>query len=419
MKNIAFIKKIIPLYTLFFLFCFLIVPQQGHPYDLDCWRKWSKFIFNNGLQNVYESNTDYLPLFLYILKVFGLLQGNIQNIDSNIHYLKLITLLFHFAGGLFLISWIKEKEWSSDKMTVYFLYYLLNIAILYNTMIWGQIDEILAVFIFITCYFSFRQNVYLALIFFILSVNLKLQAIIFLPIVGLTLFAPIVSYFSVKKLIFYIFTVLLTQTLIILPFILSENYLEVWNVIKGSMGKYPFVSMNAYNFWEFPMQGSVMYVIDSNKFIGISYKIWGLLLFTSTSGLALLPLMKNTYLSIQSKTQIHFPLEKYLLLCALIPLLFFYFNTQMHERYSHPALIFLVAYSLRTQKSFISILVTCAYFLNMEGVLQFLQLHDYETLIFNRYFISFLYILSIVYIYVQLFNIRLKSIYTRGIKLLL
>lgn len=409
MKNIEFIKKLIPLYILFFLFCCLIVPQQGHPYDLYCWRNWTKFIFSNGLQNIYESDTDYLPLYFYALKIFGLLQGNVESIDKNIHYLKLITLLFHFIGGFFLMLWIKEKNWNSTKMTIYLLYYLLNIAILYNTIIWGQIDEILAVLVLITCYFSFKQNVHLALIFFVLSINLKLQAIIFLPIVGLSLLPAVISVFSFRRIIAYIFTTLLVQTVIILPFILSGTYLEIWKVIKGSMGKYPFVSMNAYNFWEFLLQGNLIHLLDSNKIIGISYKVWGLFFFTSTSGLALFPLMKSVYLSIQSKVQLHFPLEKYLLLCGVIPLLFFYFNTQMHERYSHPTLIFLIAYSLYTRKLFVSIIVTFAYFLNLEGVLQFLNFSNYESLVFSKDFISFLYLSSIIYIYFQLFNIKFKS----------
>ena len=410
MKNLAFIKKYIAFCVLFFIFCLVFLPQQGHGSDMNCWKDWTKYIFNHGLHNVYKSGTDYLPLYHYILTIFGLFKGSIENIEVNIHYLKLITLFFHFVTGYFLILLIKKNDWSSDKMIVYVLFYLLNIAVLYNSLIWGQVDEILTGLIFITCYFSLKQKVQLALIFLVFSINFKLQAIIFLPIVLLLLLPAIISTFSIKKLATYILFPLLIQVLIILPFIISGNISKLWDVVTGSMGKYPVVSMNAYNFWDFLLPGNLREIPDSNTYKGISYKHWGLLLFFVTSGLALFPLFKSVYLSIKSKTNISFPIDKFLLLCGIIPLFFFYFNTQMHERYSHPALVFLIAYSLYTKKPFVAIVVSCACFLNMEGVLKFIKLNNYETLIFNRDFISSLFLLAIVYIYIQLFELNLINI---------
>ena len=140
MKNLAFIKKYFAFCVLFFIFCIVSLPQQGFSYDINCFKDWTNYIFNHGLQNVYKSSTDYLPLYHYILTIFGLFQGSIENIEVNIHYLKVITLFFHFVTGYFLILLIKKNDWSSDKMIVYVLFYLLNIAVLYNSLIWGQVD---------------------------------------------------------------------------------------------------------------------------------------------------------------------------------------------------------------------------------------------------------------------------------------
>ena len=409
MKNLAFIKKYFAFCVLFFIFCIVSLPQQGHSWDINCFKDWTKYIFNHGLHNVYKSGTDYLPLYHYILTIFGLFQGSIENIEVNIHYLKVITLFFHFVTGYFLILLIKKNDWSSDKMIVYVQLYLLNITILYNTIIWGQVDAILTCLVFITCYFSFKQNILLTLIFLVLSINFKLQAIIFLPIVGLILLPVIVSTFSVKKLATWIFTPLLIQIFIISPFILSGTYFKLWEVVSGSIGKFPVVSMNAYNLWDFLLSGDLMQIPDNNTFIGISYKRWGLLMFFTTSALALFPLLKSVYFSIKTRINFSFPIEKFLLICGIIPLLFFYFNTQMHERYSHPAMAFLIAFSLYTKKPFVSIIGCCAYFLNMEGVLKFIKLHNYGTLIFNRDFISSLYLITIIYIYFQLFELNFKN----------
>ncbi len=404
-----FIKKYIPLCILLFTFCFVIMPHDGNNWDINCWKQWAEYIFENGLGNVYNSNTDYLPLFHYVLKIFGVFQGSIEKIGSNIHYLKSITLLFHFLTGFFLISLIKKKGSSPDNMIVYVLFYLLNIAILYNTVVWGQVDAILTCLSFIACYFSFKKNVLLSLVFIVLAINFKLQAIIFLPVVGLMLFPVIISTFSIKKVLKWIFIPFLLQIIILLPFILSGTLDNLWSVVTGSVGKWPVVSMNAYNIWDFILSGDLYTMPDNKTFIGISYKQWGLLMFFVTSGIALFPLLKSGYLSIKRKIDFNFPIEKFLLLCGIIPLLFFYFNTQMHERYIHPALVFLIAYSLYTKKPFVLIIGCCAYLLNLEGVLKFMHIHNYGTLIFNRDFISSLYLLTIVWLYIELFEIKFKK----------
>ncbi len=340
-----FLKKYILLCISLFSLFFVIMPHNGNSFDMGCWKQWAEYIFKNGLGNVYQSNTDYLPLFHYVLKIFGLLQGNVENIGRNIHFLKSFTLLFHFVTGFFLISFIKKRIISSDKKIVYVLFYLLNIAILYNTVVWGQVDAILTCFVFIASYFAFKKNVLLSLIFLILAINFKLQAIIFLPVIGLMLLPIIISTFSIKNLLKWIFIPFILQIIILLPFILSGTLDKLWFVITGSVGKWPFVSMNAYNIWDFILSGNLYTMHDNKTFIGISYKQWGLLMFFVTSGIALFPLFKHGYLSVRKKTDFNFPLEKFLIICGIIPLLFFYFNTQMHERYAHPAFVFLIAYS--------------------------------------------------------------------------
>lgn len=104
-----FIKKYLIFCALLFACCFLLVPHEGHTSDMYCWTLWTNFIFTNGLSNVYSCGTDYLPLYHYILKLFGSFQGSIENINSNIHYLKLITLPFDFITGFFIALLIKRR----------------------------------------------------------------------------------------------------------------------------------------------------------------------------------------------------------------------------------------------------------------------------------------------------------------------
>jgi len=196
--------------------------------------------------------------------------------------------------------------------------------------------------------------------------------------------------------------------LIILPFLLSGQLPRLFSIIIKSFGRYPFVSLNAYNFWHWMLNGDLAQIPDSTEFMSISYKKWGLFLFFASSFLALLPLLRSTYYSIFKKSSEIISQEKILLICALIPLLFFFFNTQMHERYSHPALIFLVTYSILSKNYFPTLIVCAAYLLNLEDVYRFLKLDNYGIFLFKKQFIAAVYFLGTLILYFKLYNVRLN-----------
>ncbi len=403
-----FLKKYLFLTILLFLLFMIILPHSGHDYDSYCWRSWAEYIYKNSLGQVYHSGTDYLPLYHYILALFSFTQKSFENIEKNIYLLKGITLVFHFISTFFLILYIRKKDQTTENIIFKSLFYLLNITVLYNTIIWGQIDEILTCFVFISFYFAFRKRVLFSLIFLLLALNLKMQSLIFLPGIGLALLPIIISRFSIKNILIWIFIPLIIQFSILSPFIFQGTLDELWKVVTGSVGKYPFVSMNAYNLWHLIISGDLMIMKDNAEFMAVSYKKWGLLFFFITSIIALYPLLKQSFISILHKKEFNFPIEKSLIIFAIIPLLFFFFNTQMHERYSHPAFIFLIGYSLYYNRYFVSIIGCLAYFLNMEDVLRFLELHNYGTLIFNRDFIASLYLITIILLYSYLFDFKIK-----------
>ena len=61
-----------------------------------------------------------------------------------------------------------------------------------------------------------------------------------------------------------------------------------------------------------------------------------------------------------------------LLSLGLIPLAFCFFNTQMHERYWHPALLLLGAHAILTRRYVLFGVFSLAYYLNVEGSLHYL-----------------------------------------------
>ncbi len=81
--------------------------------------------------------------------------------------------------------------------------------------------------------------------------------------------------------------------------------------------------MNAYNIWHFLLSGELYNMPDSKTFKGISYISWGLFMFFAASSIALFPLAKYGYLSIVRRAELNIPLDKFLIMCTVIPSYFF------------------------------------------------------------------------------------------------
>lgn len=399
--------KVLGLYFPFIILFATLRTKNGHGGDLFCWAEWAKYSFNNGLENVYKSWTDYLPLYHYILFLYAKIQGSEDKISQNIYQLKYFTFIFDFASTLLIFKIIENKYQSFYKSFLYSLLFLFNIGVMYNTVIWGQIDGILSFLIALSIFSAYKKNLFISLLSIVLALNLKLQAIIFVPLF-LALILPLINKKNFKINIIYIAGIIFIQILILLPFILSGDLSKVWKVVANSSNKYPFVSMNAYNLWYWFFNGNLMQINDSGTFLFITYKLWGNLLFFTLSGLLLFPFIKGSLLYIFKNIEPKYTIKQILIISTIIPLFFFFFNTEMHERYSHPALIFLSIYSLLYDRIILLFIGSLAYYLNMESVLQYTQSSYYNTIIFRPDFVSLLFGTLILILILDLFDYRIS-----------
>ena len=385
---------------------YFFMPRSGCEGDLLFWIQWTRCNIENGLGGVYHCNTNYLPVYHYILYGFGkLCGGNIETVIEHIHRLKAITLVFHFTTGYAILNLLWYAGVRGWKVLGGSLLFTANIAILYNSVIWGQVDGIMTCFIFLAFYLALKKNVVPSLLFMLLAINFKLQAIIFLPLIGLMLLPTLKTQWSMRSLAMWLGIPFILQTLILLPFLMAGTAGQVWVVVMESVGKNPVISMNAYNIWDLLVQGDLMHTPDSTQAMGISYNSLGLLMFFGLSFIALFPLLRFAWSEIRGNaSHIPFPLDNLLAIAALIPLIFFFVNTQMHERYAHPALVFLIMHAVISKKPYWAIVGCSAYLLNMEGVLKFFDSGLSESFIFNRGFIAALFLITILGLFWELFN---------------
>lgn len=387
-------RKIRPLHfyiffiLLFIAFCFF-VPDSG--YDKYFWISWSKYIAENGVGEAYSNpEVNNFPLVIFLLKIFTLFV-KADSIDVfNINYLKCIVIVFDFLTLYIVINLLHKGE----KNILLSLVLMFNPAFWYNTVVWGQIDSIPVFFVFVALLFSVAEKPLPALVFMLFAVNTKLQTVIFLPLILIVIFnteAP--RKWSYVKIFISLAALIFFQSLIFLPFIVSGNFLQTIHALfNSSIDFYPTASRNAYNFWYLIFDDPFI-VFDSISFL-IPVKYWGMNLFFLFSGILFFLFLKTEkkYVSV-------------FLVSALLVLGFFYFNTQMHERYVHAAVLFSALYAFFSGRYFLLLMVSSAYLLNLEAVMKMLNYFDDELLgfliqhktivVFHPVFVSLLFLSAI------------------------
>jgi len=373
------------------------------PYDRNCFQTWCVYIFENGLAQSYhcpEPEMNYPPLMSYVLWLFGQLQGSSQEIIDNFHYFKIVGLFFDVLGALVVLKYLNNH---ASKVALLLLM-IANPFFIFNSYLWGQVDSILGFAAFAIFYFLNRKNLTGASIIFLLIANLKPQIIVFVPPLILYALYSFHKELRWKDVILSLMICLAIQLAILLPFIIHHEMQGVINVYKNAVGYHPKVSIAAFNIWVFLLGDQCFHLSDELKAGILTYKQIGLVMFFVSSAIALLPLFLATASKFLKKSFLKIDDHIVLLSFSLIPLLFFYFNTQMHERYSHPAFLFIAAYSFATNRKYLFLFFSFVYFCNLEPRLYGLGLHNYEILIFNPYFVASCYLFLIGSLYFLLYK---------------
>lgn len=389
------------LYVLFFVMLLLLRPQAGYEGDVNFWTSWAIYIKEHGFANLYQNeNNNYNPLFHYILWLFGKIVGSVEKIQHYRHQIKCLVLLFDFGGALLVSSLIIERE----RRFMASLLLLFNIAYLYDTLIWEQVDAMYAFFAIASTVAAIRGRSVASVLLYVLALNAKTQAIIFLPPL-LLLWAFSWWGSGWRKLPVALLAGAALQVAILSPFIwFSEQnaWSRIVDINRYAADIFPCLSMNAFNLWVLMFREQALLMLegihDTVEFHGLTYRQWGMLLFAGASAVALLPLLLLVVRNGVFKRLIATTEEQALVLlsCGLIPLLFTYLNTQMHERYWHPALLFIAAHAFLTRRYWLYILFSFTYFLQLEVLLQSLKMKNYAILFFNPYFIAGLFTICIL-----------------------
>lgn len=307
----------------------LLSPLPGFKPDVDAWVAWADRLSNLGFASFYSSQvwTNYTPGFLYLLNLLSQARSILQlSFDSLYILVKLPSIFAEVLLGL-LVYQEAKKTWSLKWATLLALAIILNPAFIFNSAIWGQIDGLLTLFLYLSLYFLKRQKIILSSLSYALSLMIKPQAVAVLPV----LFTTMVHSVNLKRILSLIGPFVFVILLLSYPFFPQQPLTGVINLTISMSNDYQSTSLFAYNFW-----GIFGFWQSDSAYFGITtLKNWGVLFL-------------GTFWAVTGLFYLKKPFGLYSL-AALGLLAFYFLPTRVHERYLYPALVFLLLAIMETR----------------------------------------------------------------------
>ncbi|MEI7579205.1 MAG: hypothetical protein WCJ58_04160 [bacterium] len=374
---------------LYFIGLVIVLPHNSSM-DTDYWYRWTDFALQKGIISAYRlvSDLNYLPVTIYYLMLIGkFITTFFGKLNDFMYIFKAFFLIFDFLTFLFLTKFLLQ---SNSKHKVLKLIFLMgNIALIYNSYFWGQVDAIYTLFLLISIYLAYQKKYFWSLILFQIALNFKLQSIMIFPLIAILNFDLLKDYKKILKIA--CFAVLL-QIVLWFPFIVKGELGRITTIINDSNGYFERLSLNAFNFWYLILPENIVSLGSdrTNKFLWINAHYWGFAMFFSSCGI----LLWKTFTKLKNRK---FTLGQVYLIAALLNLFFFFFNTEMHERYSHPAMIFMAAFFVLDGSFLLSGLISFTYFLSLNILLRFFTFQAQIPLLVNHKFIAWLYLFILIY----------------------
>ncbi len=327
--------------------------------DIALFEAWTRAAVQKGLFSVYTGvkdapEVDHPPLGVTILsvsaKVHEMSGGSLA--DDNVGFraaLKVPLLIFDvlliiagYAITLALTS--PEKALTPDpsparrgeKATRARIAWATLVAaalaftpgLIADSVWWGQTDGVFSFFLLLTVYAVHRRWLTVSWALYALTILTKFQGIAVLPLLVVLTWRR----FGWKGMLRGAAVFALITLVGIAPFVLASGEGALRPYIQ-SVGKYPYISINAHNFWywslasQYDLRNFGQPTDTSLMFGPLTVRTVGFILFGIAAGLIalrawLLPERDDEFL-----------------LAAGLYTAFFMFSTQMHERYLYPAVV--------------------------------------------------------------------------------
>lgn len=356
------------------------VAYKGYETDINCFVAWADMVFENGFGKFYKLDafTDYPPGYMYVLYVIGGLRSLFhigQTSVVSIVMTKFPAIVADMVTGwlVYRIASKRMKELGAAILTGIFL---LTPAIILDSAVWAQVDSVFTLFVVLMCYLVTEKKLIPAYFAFAIGILVKPQTLIFTPVLLLGIIDQVFLEYGrdhdkkafqkrfVTNLGFGVLAIG-CMALLMVPF----GFGDAFKQYTETMGSYPYASVNAYNFWT--MLGK-NWAPQTETFLGITYRIWGMVIIVALVLFAAVIFFK-------SKDN-H---SKYYFVGAFIVSGMFTLSVRMHERYIYPAMILLLlCFAVRPcKKIFIGYMgLSAVIFMNMAHAMLYFDPNNFDNM---------------------------------------
>ena len=370
--------------TLGFVLRLVAAPYaRGFEGDVYLFKSWGDAMAKNGIWDFYEvtkifkegttiveSSCDYPPFYMYVVGLVGKFM-QWMNIGFDTYAFKLAIkmppIIADVVSSFFIYKIcgkIAEKEngkWMTKKWMIFFMaLYLFNPMVLLDSVVWGQMDSFLAMFIILALYAVMSKKVTLSAILFGIAISIKPQGLFAGPVLLYYVLVEGGIFEKIKNFAKAAIGVVGTILVVSLPYILQYNIGFLKDSFLGTTDHFPFASVNGFNF--FTLIGLNWEKDSLPGLFGWSHFTWGMVLLTTVVvlGLVFYWLLPKNYNA------------KAMLIGLFVTMGVFTFTVRMHERYLFPAIIMaliVAAHDNSRYMMYVYYLITATSFYNSIAVL--------------------------------------------------
>jgi len=334
--------------------------------DIRTFQIWATQLAAYGLSGFYTSGmwSDYPPGFLYVLAVLGVMRALFEwELLSPIFnfFTFLPAMLADVAIGYAIFRYGRK---TSRFPWLFAALWVFNPAVLLISSVWGQVESVFLLPLFISLVFLRRQRLLAAYVLYGVAILIKPQSLFLGPVY---LYSAIdhwrragFAWPELKRLGLYILVAVCGMLAMAFPFAQGFNYMPVFRQFWGGLDAYNFGSVNAFNLWA--AAGRNWRPLDA-EFLGLTHGVWGVVIAVVIIVAAMAALEADRRRGG----------GQYWLIVAGVFVLVFVFSVKMHERYLFPAMLFLLLYFMEKPRwyTFALFAAVCAtFFVNCMAVLR-------------------------------------------------
>lgn len=317
------------------------LPHGGFMSDQQLFVDWMEQVRQRGLASVYieGNNINYPPMFLLLMDLYRVTVGGFGIVPTagELSFKGVLIVLDLLLLGA-AIPLTRSIGYTGNRLFVLTLL-ALNPALIFGSASWGQVDMLHSLLMAATL-LMLPNLPWLAGLLFALALLSKFQAVTLLAVLGMYFLRRLADRNGIRPLALFTagFSGLIGVTAV---FFALAGGLQA--MVKGAylsaVGMYPQVTMNAMNIW--------YYFIGTSPTTPDTTRIFGVLTLRSAAFLLLAVFVAHAAVYLWKSRLAASSLLKS---AALVNFAFFMLPTEIHERYSVPALVLSIFVCLYDRK---------------------------------------------------------------------